>query len=58
MCKSLVTFHWHNQIHFPLQLDVDELKRLNLIQSKKNLILTGSPGKVKPHLAITVGYET
>lgn len=55
--KSLTAFQWHDQIHFPPQLDVEELKRLTFIQSKENLILTGSPGTGKTHLAIAVGYE-
>jgi len=36
--KSLASFQWHDQIHFPPQLDAKELKRLNFIQSKENLI--------------------
>jgi|SRR5699024_2028111 len=55
--KSLATFQWHDQIHFPPQLDAEELKRLNFIQSGENLILTGSPGTGKTHLGIAVGYE-
>src|SRR5690625_2228405 len=55
--KSLTTFQWHDQIHFPPQLDAEELKRLNFIKSKENLILTGSPGTGKTHLGVAVGYE-
>src|SRR5699024_4783149 len=45
--KSLATFQWHDQIHFPPQLDLKELKKLNFIRLKENLILTGSPGTGK-----------
>lgn len=55
--KSLTTFQWHDQIHFPPQMDPRELEKLNFIQAKENLILTGSPGTGKTHLAIAVGYE-
>src|SRR5690625_3698516 len=54
--KSLASFQWHDQIHFPPQLNTEELKRLNFIKSRENLILTGSPGTGKTHLAIAVGY--
>lgn len=54
--KSLSAFQWHDQIHFPPQLDAEELKRLKFIESKENLILTGSPGTGKTHLAIALGY--
>lgn len=55
--KSLATFQWHDQIHFPPQMDVKELERLHFIQSKENLILTGSPGTGKTHLATAIGYK-
>ncbi len=55
--KSLATFQWHDQIHFPPQLDLKELKKLNFIRLKENLILTGSPGTGKSHLGIGIGYE-
>lgn len=55
--KSLSTFQWHDQIHLPPQMDAKELEKLNFIQAKENLILTGSPGTGKTHLATAVGYE-
>ena len=39
--KSVATFQWHDQIHFLPQLNAEELKRLNFIKSRENLILTG-----------------
>lgn len=55
--KSLSTFQWHDKIHLPSQIDVKELEKLNFIQAKENLILTGSPGTGKTHLATAVGYK-
>lgn len=55
--KSLEAFHWHEQIHFPPQLDSEELKQLGFISRRENLILTGSPGTGKTHLATGIGYE-
>src|SRR5699024_1171228 len=55
--KSFSTFQWHDQIHFPPQLDAAELERLNFAHAKENLILTGSPGTGRTHLATAVGYQ-
>lgn len=55
--KSFSAFQWHDQIHFPPLMDAKELERLHFIQAKENLILTGSPGTGKTHLATAVGYE-
>ncbi|WP_309228342.1 ATP-binding protein [Virgibacillus saliphilus] len=55
--KSLSSFQWHDQIHFPPRIDAKELERLHFIQAKENLILTGSPGTGKTHLATAIGYE-
>ncbi|GAB2567907.1 DNA replication protein DnaC [Gracilibacillus alcaliphilus] len=55
--KPLSSFQWHDQIHFPPRMDAKELERLHFIQVKENLILTGSPGTGKTHLATAIGYE-
>lgn len=55
--KSLKGFEWHEQIHLPPHLDAKELESLNFIHAKENLILTGSPGTGKSHLATALGYE-
>lgn len=55
--KSFSTFQWHDQIHFPPQLNAVELERVNFVRAKENLILTGSPGTGKTHLATAVGYQ-
>lgn len=55
--KSLSSFQWSEQIHFPSHLDSKELSTLNFIGRKENLILTGAPGTGKTHLATGIGYE-
>lgn len=55
--KSLSSFQWSGQIHFPSQIDSEELSTLNFIGRKENLILTGAPGTGKSHLATGIGYE-
>jgi len=55
--KDLSTFQWHDQIQLPPQMDAEELETLNFIKNKENLILTGSPGTGKTHLATATGYE-
>ena len=55
--KSLSSFQWSGQIHFPSQIDSEELCTLNFIGRKENLILTGAPGTGKSHLATGIGYE-
>lgn len=55
--KSLSSFQWSGQIHFPSQIDSEELCTLNFIGRKENLILTGAPGTGKSHLSTGIGYE-
>lgn len=55
--KSLSSFQWKEQIHFPAQIDSHELCTLNFISRNENLILTGAPGTGKSHLATGIGYE-
>lgn len=55
--KHFSSFQWHDQIHFPSHLDAKELETLNFIRMRENLILTGSPGTGKTHLATAVGYQ-
>lgn len=55
--KSLSSFQWSEQIHFPSHIDSNELCTLNFIARKENLILTGAPGTGKTHLATGIGYE-
>lgn len=55
--KDLATFQWHEQIQLPPQMNAKELETLNFVRNKENLILTGSPGTGKTHLATAAGYE-
>ena len=55
--KSLSSYQWSEQIHFPSHIDSKELCSLNFITRKENLILTGAPGTGKTHLATGIGYE-
>lgn len=38
-------------------MDIKELSTLHFIERKENIILTGSPGTGKTHLATGIGYE-
>lgn len=55
--KSLSSFQWSEKIHFPSQIDSNELCTLNFIGRQENVILTGAPGTGKTHLATGLGYE-
>ncbi|WP_215189628.1 IS21-like element helper ATPase IstB [Exiguobacterium sp. s6] len=55
--KSLADYHWGNQIYFPKHLDKGELTSLNFVEHSQNVVLTGSPGTGKTHLAIGLGRE-
>lgn len=55
--KTLTSFEWSEKIHFPHQLDSQELVQLHFIERKENLIFTGSTGLGKTHLATALGHE-
>jgi len=55
--KTLTSFEWTEKIHFPHQLDSEELVKLRFIDRKENLIFTGSTGTGKTHLATALGHE-
>ncbi len=53
--KELEDFRWSEQVKFPPQIDRDGLKCLDFIARKENVILTGSPGTGKTHIATGLG---
>lgn len=55
--KNLSNYEWHEQIRFPAQLDKEELISLQFIDRKQNVVLVGSPGTGKSHLATGLGRK-
>lgn len=53
--KVLETYQWHKEINLPRHLTKEELINLDFIKRKENLILVGSPGTGKTHLASALG---
>lgn len=55
--KSLHTYEWHEHIRFPAQLDKKELTDLTFVSKQQNVVLIGSPGTGKTHLATGLGRK-
>ena len=55
--KTLENYEWSKTMHFPQHLDKEELTGLSFIQRHENLILSGSPGTGKSHLASAIGRK-
>lgn len=55
--KTLDEFQWHTQIQLPNQCTSQELESLDFIQKRENLVLLGSVGTGKTHLATALGLE-
>lgn len=53
--KMLDSFEWNEKIRFPPQVDSQELCSLQFIERHENVILAGSPGTGKTHLATGLG---
>lgn len=55
--KWLKDYEWGDQIHFPSTTTKEELKNLRFLENKQNLLLLGSPGTGKSHLATALGVK-
>jgi DNA replication protein DnaC len=55
--KNLSNYEWHEQIRFPSHINKDELTGLGFIDKQQNVVLIGSPGTGKSHLASGLGRK-
>lgn len=55
--KSLADYEWTEQIRFPAHLTKEDLCSLQFIEHKENVVLVGSPGTGKTHLATGLGRK-
>jgi DNA replication protein DnaC len=55
--KSLQGYEWTEQIRFPPHITKDDLCSLQFIENKQNVVLVGSPGTGKTHLATGLGRK-
>jgi DNA replication protein DnaC len=55
--KSLQDYEWTEQIRFPPHLTKEGLCSLGFIENKENVVLVGSPGTGKTHLATGLGRK-
>ncbi|WP_096551789.1 IS21-like element helper ATPase IstB [Ureibacillus thermosphaericus] len=55
--KSLQDYEWTEQIRFPPHLTKEDLCSLNFIENRENVVLVGSPGTGKTHLATGLGRK-
>ena len=55
--KALESYKWSEHIRFPAHLDAKELCELHFINQHENVILAGSPGTGKSHLAVGLGRK-
>lgn len=53
--KTLESYQWHDQIHFPSQISRENLSSLTFMDRRENVVLVGSPGTGKTHLATALG---
>src|SRR5699024_185834 len=55
--KTLANYEWHEQIRIPGHIDKDGLQSLSFIENRENVVLIGSPGTGKSHLASGLGRK-
>lgn len=55
--KSLESYKWHEQIRFPAHIDQAGLSSLSFLEHQENVVLIGSPGTGKTHLATGLGRK-
>ncbi|PIE93023.1 ATP-binding protein [Bacillus fungorum] len=55
--KWLQKYEWGDQIHFPATVNQEQICDLQFLQGKQNLLLLGSPGTGKTHLATALGLK-
>lgn len=55
--KWLKDYEWTEQLHLPATTTKEEISDLRFIKGKQNLLLLGSPGTGKTHLATALGVK-
>ncbi|MDO6658745.1 IS21-like element helper ATPase IstB [Anaerobacillus sp. 1_MG-2023] len=55
--KNLYTYEWTEQIRFPPHTSKEEICILSFIEKGENVVLVGSPGTGKTHLATGLGRK-
>lgn len=55
--KNLASYEWHDQIRFPAHIDQAGLSSLSFLEHQENVVLIGSPGTGKTHLATALGRK-
>ncbi|WP_242225419.1 IS21-like element helper ATPase IstB [Bacillus cereus group sp. BfR-BA-01380] len=55
--KWLQNYEWGEQIHLPATVNQEQICDLQFLEGKQNLLLLGSPGTGKTHLATALGLK-
>lgn len=55
--KWLQNYEWGEQIHLPATVNQEQICDLQFLKGKQNLLLLGSPGTGKTHLATALGLK-
>lgn len=56
--KWLRNYEWGEQIHLPATVNQEQICDLQFLTEKQNLLLLGSPGTGKTHLATALGLKS